>query len=299
MKYILIIDVLDRCPELQIDETRYKALAAARHVLANALAIEEKYEIFLANYLDLENELVGKAVREMVRTHLDYEDFFQLRLDSNKRLVNLLTAGRLYIDQLSQHVCNCSDDREATHDTVKKLLSEQYEAHPEYRFIEALRNYVQHRGIPVHLTQLGSHRDDQEGLECSFNIASMRRILEEDPKFKKEVLNELSERIDLKAATRRYVESLNIVHLAARDLVEAKVNESRALIERARADYAAIYEGNLTGLSAFVLSDDGERIASFPILLDWDDIRVKLLRKNGRLGSLSTRYVSSRIKPRV
>ncbi|MDZ7643233.1 MAG: hypothetical protein U5K76_02735 [Woeseiaceae bacterium] len=91
-KYILIKAVLGQMPQLDIDETRYKALEAARDVLSNALAIEEKYEIVIANYLDFEKELLDKAVGNMARGLGDYGDFFELRLDLNKRLVNLLTS---------------------------------------------------------------------------------------------------------------------------------------------------------------------------------------------------------------
>jgi len=299
MKYVLIKAVLGKVPQLDISEARYKALEAARDVLSNALAIEEKYEIVIANYLDFEKEMLDKSVRNMARGPGDYGEFFQLRLDLNKRLVNLLTAGRLYIDQLGQHACKCVDDRESTKEIVKKLFEAQYEAHLEYRFMEALRNYVQHRGVAVHSTSLGANKvedDGEEGIAFSVDAESLREILAEDSKFKKAVLDEIPEKVDLKAAIRQYVECINIVHLAARKMIDTRVEEARTLVEKAQSDYMVIYDGNLTGLSAWKMSDEGLKEDGFPLLLDWDDIRRKLLKKNGKLTNLNKRYVSSRIK---
>lgn len=285
-------------PQLDIDEERYESLNVARHVLSNALAIEEKYEIVIANYLDFEKELLDKAVGNMARGLGDYGEFFQLRLDLNKRLVNLLTSGRLYIDQLGRHVCQCAYDKKSTKQIVERLFAAQYDAHSEYRFMEALRNYVQHRGIAVHVTKLGANKTEKDGefeIEFSVNPASLREVLAEDAKFKKSVLDEIPERIDLKATVRQYIESLNIVHLAARKLIEDEVDKARKVIEKAQSDYAVIYSDSLTGLSAWKMGEEGLKEEGFPLLLDWDDVRLKLLKKNGKLNNLRKRYVSSRI----
>ncbi len=300
MKYILIKAVLGNMPQLEIDKSRYEALESARDVLSNALAAEEKYEIVIANFLDFENELLDRSVQNMIRTPNDYDGFFQIRLDLNKRLVNLLTSGRLYIDQLGQHIRNCVVDKEATTAIIKKLFEAQYDAHLEYRFMEALRNYVLHRGLAVHSTRLGANTvedDTGKGLEFTIDVVSLRDVLADGKTFKKEVLKELPDRVDLKAAVRQYVESLNIVHLGARKLIEVEVAEARRLIEKAQSDYLVIYSGGLTGLQAWKLTKDGLKDEGFAILLEWDDIRRELQKKNRSLNNLSTRFVSSRIKP--
>ncbi|MDZ7643235.1 MAG: hypothetical protein U5K76_02745 [Woeseiaceae bacterium] len=73
------------------------------------------------------------------------------------------------------------------------------------------------------------------------------------------------------------------------------MDNARTLIEKAQSEYAVIYSGRLTGLSAWKLNEDGLKDEGFPLLLDWDDVRLKLLIKNGQLNNLPKRYVSSRI----
>jgi len=266
--------------------------------LSNALEIEEKYEIVISNYLDFEQEIMNATIKYMIREHLDYSDFFQVRLGLNIKLVNLLTAVRLYVDQLNQNVTGCLDNNQNAKKDVKSLFSKEYDENKSYRFMEALRNYVQHRGIPVHWAQQSSRwtsLEDNGLLEYSIELSSQRSYLEEDKKMKKSVLDEMDERIDLKAATRSYIESISRVHDAARNMISASTEHSRQLIQDAHRRYAKKYNDSLVGLSACKL-DGHKQIASIPLLLDWDDVRVSLQKRNRKLVNLSKRYATGQIK---
>lgn len=72
------------------------------------------------------------------------------------------------------------------------------------------------------------------------------------------------------------------------------MDEARRLIDAARVEYSKIHSGSLVGLAASVY--DNSRIESTPLLLDWDDIRIKLQKKNRRLINLKKRFVSSGVK---
>jgi len=102
MKYILRIGALGKFPEVIVDHERCKRLKSLWKLLTEALAIEEKYEIVITNFLELEKESINASVSEMIRNHVEYGDFFDIRLALNIRLVNLLTSVRLYVDQLTE-----------------------------------------------------------------------------------------------------------------------------------------------------------------------------------------------------
>ena len=298
MKYILRKVVLGNVPEIEISESEYYQLQKARNTLSTALEIEEKYEIVISNYLDFEQEILNATTKYMVREHVDYSDFFKVRLGFNIKLVNLLTAVRLYVDQLNRNVTECLDNKLNANDDVKKLFSKEYDENPYYRFMEALRNYVQHRGIPVHWTQQSSRWTSLEGdgmLEYSIELASQRSYLEEDKKMKKSVLAEMEDKVDLKAATRSYAESISRIHDSARSMIADSTDCSRKLIEEAHRRYSEEYTDSLVGLSA--CKRDGHKlIASMPLLLDWDDIRMSLQKRNRKLINLSKRYATGIIK---
>lgn len=107
--------------------------------------------------------------------------------------------------------------------------------------MEALRNYVQHRGIPVHWTYF-NRRWNNFGKEqqlmfsiFSIEVGSTKSYLLEDGNFKKKVLDEIPDEVDLKATTRKYVEGISRVHSNTRKLVEQSLDETRSIIENARS----------------------------------------------------------------
>jgi hypothetical protein len=72
---------------------------------------------------------------------------------------------------------------------------------------------------------------------------------------------------------------------------------ARALIEKAHKQYSEAYDGNLVGLSACAWSDEEDditEISSVPLMLDWDDIRLRLIERNGEMVNLRKRYVTGR-----
>lgn len=301
MKYVLYKHVIAEVPEIKISEKRYQALKGARDVLFNALAIEEKYEVLISNYLEFEKEIFSLALTPMVRNPQGYSDAFDIRLGLNIRLVNLLTSARLYLDQLPQHIKKCLPERDDIKQTAKSWCSAEYDAHPDYQFMEVLRNHVQHYGLPVHWTSFGGHRtsiEEDAWLEYSLELAALKERLRENKKFKKNVLANLPKKVDLKTATRRYLESLGNIHAAARSLIAEALDKARETIEEAHSQYSEHHNGSLTGLRACKLDDD-KCLETVPLLLDWDDVRVKLQRRNRNLPNLTKSYVTGRpvLKP--
>lgn len=293
-KYILRIGALGRFPELEIEQERFEQLKASRPVLSHALAIEEKYEIIISNFLELERESTNASISEMVRNHIEYKDFFEVRLALNIRLVNLLTSVRLYTDQLSSHICSCSPDEENVKTEIKGLFSTEYDSSFDYRFMEALRNYVQHSGIPVHRISTGAKWTELEDglLEYSLFFGTQKKELLLDGGFKKQVLNEMPDEVNLRSATRSYIEAISRIHKQAREKIEEIVDTSRLYLDRAIRDYMVIYEKESIGLYAYKYQDT-EKIDEVLILTKWDDVRRELVKRNGELVNLRKRYVSS------
>jgi len=94
------------CQEYQIDRVRFKVLEKSQSILHNALVIEEKYEIVISNYSELEREALRILTSNMLRDSPRYPEFFDIQLNLNIRLINLLTSVRLYRDQLESSVKN-------------------------------------------------------------------------------------------------------------------------------------------------------------------------------------------------
>ncbi|HHF0518559.1 TPA: hypothetical protein ACPHW8_000240 [Vibrio alginolyticus] len=293
MKYSLRILALGDYPEVNLTQEEYDSIIHAQKVLHSAMALEEKYEVLISNFLELEKDSLCLTANYMMGRTQNYNDFFDVRSTFNRRIVNLLTSTRLYLDQYCQHVKDI--DAELASD-VKKEFSAQYDTNFSYRFMEALRNYVQHRGLAVHKTTHPSQWVDFEGkklLEHQTLVFALRDSLEEDPAFKKSVLREMPEKVELLSASRKYVSSIGYVHMYIREHIATLVTNAREKISSTISNYEKINNDRAIGLCVFAYKDNSCVNRKF-LTLEWDNVRCELVRKNNKIHCLGESYVSGK-----
>lgn len=296
MKFTLRIGAIGNYPEIQIDKHRFQLLKSSRAILNEALFFEEKYEILISNYLELEKEYANVAVSEMVRCTTEYREFFELILALNVRMVNLLTAVKLYQDSIVTHISVCLPEVTDIKEQTKKIFAREYDNNFEYRFMEALRNHTQHRGVPVHRASVGSHWTDHNKdiglMEFSLYYSTRKEKLLSDKSFKVSVVHEMPDEVNLCAATRKYIESISCAHEQVRKMIGERVSESRRAFEDTVNSYKSEYDGSVIALHVYAY-DNNQKVDEVSVMLDWDDVRVRLVNKNRQLINLSKRYATS------
>ena len=179
MEYFLRLGTLGECPTVTIDSERFSLLKSSRHILSEALAIEEEYEMVISNYIDLEKESISVSISYMTRNYRGYVDSFDARLALNRRFMNLLTSVRLYTDKLVSHCVACLPTENRVEERVKLLFSTEYDKSFDYMFMDALRNYIQHYGTAVHGVTFGGRwtsLDDKGLLECTSSCEKPRTL---------------------------------------------------------------------------------------------------------------------------
>lgn len=298
MEYFLRLGTLGACPTLNIDSERFSLLKSSRHILSEALAIEEEYEMVISNYIDLEKESISVSISHMTRNYRGYVDSFDVRLALNRRFMNLLTSVRLYTDKLASHCVACLPKENGVEERVNLLFSTAYDKSFDYRFMDALRNYIQHYGTAVHRVMFGGRwtsLDDKGLLEFSSSFTAEKRFIASDGHFKKQVLDEMPDKVDLISASRGYIEALSSIHINARQMISKSVNGARASIQVAIDDYKSAYKKDFVGLTAYMFAGDSKRDEVL-VFLNWDDIRLELEKRNHQLLNLKKRYATGRAK---
>lgn len=238
MKYVIKNSAIGRSgPELALTRKEHDEIKSARKTLSAGLAIEEIYEALIGNYEDFEKEIINLAIDSMIHKKISYDDYRIYRVKSNRKLINVLTTARLYTDSIQHYISDIIPDKSLGKDVIKASFSNHYDTTIEYKFMEGLRNYVQHRGFPVHRTSerwwaINNRTPNKKGVH-SLDVQSENTILEQDKKFKKDVLDKFDEKIDLKHTTRVYIQCLSITHGQIRDMTKTQLNDSRLLIENA------------------------------------------------------------------
>lgn len=290
--------ILGSTVALSLEKEQFDSLKKSRNVLLSAKAIEEKYDLMISNFLELEKELLVQVAQQMVFLQDSYDDFYEIRSVLNRRVVNLLTSTKLYFDQIEKHVRTCLHEDESFGEIAKSYFSKEFDTHPEYRFMEALRNHVQHYGLAVHSISLPRQWVGGEENRQMVNAVKLFSLKEEfckNKKFRKKTLDELTDKTDLVKATRVYVGSFSNIHHKIRQLIENNVTMARRDIEQTMKRYENVNEGKSIGVYAYsIMSTDPteQPIDKFPIMLDWDNVRIRLTEKNKKLPNIDKWYVS-------
>lgn len=303
LQYKVTIYALGSYGSFPISPADFAGIRLARKCLQLGLGVEEKIDLVLENYAELERCLLEMALEDSI-----FFGKIKALLDNgthlvNRRIVNLLTTARLYLDQLHHDFASIYGKDSEICGRFKEATANEYDTNLGYRLIEALRNHAQHRSLPVQGITFSRSADDSRTprLICysvipSINIAT----LEDDPDFKKRILDEIKELADSKGYInilpfiREYVESLGRIHQRIRELSAPNITAADNLIETYRDRYRTTVSQDLTGLAAIGCDSDGlwkdhEYLNERPI-----SRRKDLIEKNFHLDSISRRYVTSK-----
>jgi hypothetical protein len=300
MRYALVTlaGMSDRA--VQISKSQHDATVEAKATLLECLYIEEKFDLVIEDYLELEMTLLERALGYLAAPLLDNQRANTDRALFNRRLMNLLSSGRTYAEQVSgRHIPRVLHEAGAS--AVKAAFSKEYDDRLGYRAMDALRNHAQHFDAPVHLVTYPSRRVERESggvLAYTVNPCLQPEDLRRNPKFKRSVLNELEAlgpSVDLKPLVRQYVEGLWTVHAQIRELVAPPILEWEAILELAKSIFLA---GGNDKRSAFALAavtlrenDTYETSVSLPT--QFNEYRRFLEAKNAGLDNLALRYVTN------
>lgn len=300
MRYILK-RLVGKQIEVEINKEEFDKIKHARECLLNAFSIEEKYELLLSNYLDLEKECLNLNCEFMIKNLTGYPDYFDILLALNKRIVNLLTSARLYIDQVHSHAKACLPQEDENIQKIDLLFNVEYDKFFEYRFMEALRNFVQHHALAVHSAPLDSrwtsYSDTGEHIHF-IKVLFLKSKVISDKNFKTKIKVEMPDKVELIYTSRVYIESISDIHCNVRSILNDVIAESRNIIKQYINTYSLVNVQNTLGLSAICINDElpnNKIVDEVPLLLEWDDIRLNLVQKNQRLTNLKRSVVSSSI----
>ena len=303
MKYYLTRATLG-ATDLEIDENEYEDYKESSKVLSNCLSLETSYEILISNYIDLENEQLAWATLSMVRNVSD-DEFFNVTLSLDRRMVNFLATARLHIEHLQKRGGDCMRGQavEEVKADIKSFCDAEADK-PEYKFMWDLRNEVLHSSLATHWFSFSTSRtnsfdDPTPEFEFSLNFGSLKSSFTAG--FKPDELDTISsdDQIDLVSLTRVYMESLSTIQVKFRECVSESVNQARSKMEEAFCRYREVCEDSLIYLELWKVGDlDKDKkdkiIEESAFSLFYDDQRIQLQNKTRELVNLRNSHVTGK-----
>jgi len=300
MKYGITTLVLGRPGFIDLEEDEFHIYLNARNSVLESLNLEEKFEFVIGDYLEYEEELLVLGARHMVLPMETISIAHDERRIISRRIANLLSMCKLYLDQSLHHLSNIYGDDSKELKLIREEQSNQYDRFFGYRFMEALRNHVQHRGYPIHSVTYSSNIVNEQILH-TFNPYIQKKTLEDDHKFKKtilEELNDIGDEIDVKPYMREYLEGLATIQNRIRELLNNDLptwDEKFLEIEQRYKDNFGD-DVSLAGLALVIVDDEKRFIEKYVITSEFIDRRKSLSKKNHNLNGLTRRYVSNEIR---
>lgn len=301
MNYRLSNSTARQGAALELSRDEYDDFVASMRRLYLAKDIEEKLDLLLENYFEYEGELLNLGLRYSLFPRLD-----GLRMDEEtqlliRRTLNLLSAARMYRDQITHAVSQYFKSIGSRKVDVDSLFSVEYDQYLEYRIAEELRNHVQHRGLPLHMVSWPSAWEEMDSPEqrMRFSVVPILSVddLADEGDFKAKILRQMqasgTSSWHLTPILRRYVESLTRVHGSVRSLLSEQVDRDHQSLLRSRERVKAELDVDVTEFVVVAIVNDCGIVVEQHYLSErfWER-RLALMRKNDGFQNLSLRYVS-------
>jgi hypothetical protein len=281
---------------LPISAEAYHSLKEAVLSLAEVAYIEEKFDIVMENMFDLESEFLRITEKHLLFSSEWVRDNNWATLTINRRLINLLTACRLYLDHAHHHLHKLFGKGSDKVIAIEQCKSRQYDHFFGYRFMEAMRNFVQHRGYPIsHLVlsskavknkeyDVGYPRGKETLVRADIFPVFLFEDIKNDPKFKKSIIEEIEKLdppiVNLKLAIREYVEGINNIHRSIRDCVKNYAPHWERRVTRAIDHTEQMLKYRPIKLIAVKVGNDGKQIEHIPLSEKRTADIKKLVAKN-------------------
>lgn len=295
--------VMDGQMPVAIDEVRFAEIAAAVENLATVLGIEEKLDLLMSNFAEYEGEVLNMALQHMLHRQSDWSSFRNDRLTLNRRIVNFLSAARLYLDQLLHEISSLYTSDSPIFRELKVKISAEYDSNLAYRVMEVVRNHVQHQRLPIgKMTYPIDIERVEPATRFRFSVVAYLDVeqLLSNPKAKKAVISEfaaLDPQPDLTTLMRAYLESLCRIHEETRKLIDSDIESWDQLIDRTREGVTAEFKDGLLGLAVVARDRRGRVRRQFYLLKEISSQRRQLRAKNRTFKNLGSRYVASERAP--
>ena len=293
--------VLESRHTVEIGKAEFDEIVASRSQLFDGLATEETYDLLIGNYVEWEQDMTALALENLVYSSRDWSATMDQLQRLNRRLLNLLSACRLYLDHLPQRLAIVLGSGAPEIERAREITHEQYDLLLGYRVLEGIRNYIQHRNLPVRNISWNSDRMEQnDGGFVWRNVVTPRldvAQLVEDKGLKPAVLEDLRRigtAVDLKPLVREYVQGLGLVHAHVRAHVLPVMARVRtvflAVVDRWESSGG---EDDLIGLSVVRRDEGGQFVEKVAVFLEPLDRYLALTQKNHRTAGLARHYVST------
>ncbi len=297
MNYCLRVLAIGHPHKVDLSKDEFEALKGAKDTLTKFFSFTENYRLVVQSYREVERAKHEAELDHMLYSNFGYESLADARVALNAPIVGYLSSARYFLDSTDKFVSKVLSESEVA--AYQKLRSKIYDEVPHYAFIEALRNYVQHRELPIHSVTYHNFLEDKKNhatsdMVTSLSLCAAQETLRKDKKFKQSALAGLPERISIVGGIRHHMEGIWRLHDYLMKQHGGIPEAAREFVAAAISRYETETSDRSLGLNAIAYEDEFDTKESVPLLLNWDDARIDAEKRIGNLNNLHKRYVTGK-----
>lgn len=200
---------------IDLKSSEFEKIKHSKELLTLFAKFTENYRIILDAYERVEDAVHQVCISNLLHGFGGYSESLQRRIHLNSALIGYLASARYFLDSSDKILPKLITEREIAEFIA--FRSSIYDDSKEYRFIEALRNYVQHRDLPIDNLKHHNFLEDTDNREesdlvTSISLLSSREKLRLDKKFKKAALEGMPEYIDIIHCLRAHMAGIWSMH---------------------------------------------------------------------------------------
>ena len=223
-QYYLRGSSLSETKFVSINKLMFDEIAEAHKFYVDIILIEENYDTVVENYYEFERELIDIVARHMLFDVTDEVFLGQTSL-VNRRLLNLLSAVRMYTDHTRRQLIKSFGKKSAVLCSFQDKSRNLKETNAGFFLLDHVRNYSQHAGYAVDsfsvgtsFTPVGDSRLRLYDMESKLSISEIVQDPRTDPALKSRI-SEIEQK-DAKDVIRDGIDGLSELHQHLRDNIE-------------------------------------------------------------------------------
>ncbi|MCZ7398255.1 MAG: hypothetical protein O8C62_01010 [Candidatus Methanoperedens sp.] len=136
-------------PIRQLNDEEFEEYERVIECLADFSSGLQLFTIADMNYKDYEN-LLNQYFEEFIKNpSMSFSRIESMNLNINRYILNFLSSVRTYLDHSETNLKKRNEKDSQRIRLFKDACNDAYESHFSYRFLNKLRNYTQHFGMPV------------------------------------------------------------------------------------------------------------------------------------------------------
>jgi len=224
---------------VEIEKERYEALCKHNQIILFQLLFEEQYQICKFNFMEYWQTIFRVSETLRLDSSFDRKSMIMPSLEINQRILNILTSIKSYEEHIKYKVSKLWGDSSEQIKKYEEIDSSLYDKFFSYRFLKRLRNYVQHRDLPVKCVSYTVTSVSFEPRQIAFTVTPImykRYLLEFDSwSTVKEDIEKQGDKIDVNLIIEEAFRVFTSLHAQFRNYLSI-------ILERAHCAITELYE---------------------------------------------------------